>query len=71
MPVKIDLGQVMQGVVLIVLGFILLVIWFLASVLSPILPFGIPQSLLSIGIVLFLAGIALALIGFSYRRRSR
>ncbi len=68
---KIDLGQVLQGVMLIVLGLVLVVFWFLASVLSLILPFGSPQSLLFIGVILFMGGIAFALTGFRYRRRSR
>ncbi len=67
---KIDLGQVLQGVMLIVLGLVLVVFWFLASVLSLILPFGSPQSLLFIGVILFMGGIAFALTGFRYRRRS-
>ena len=71
MPVKIDLGQVLQGVMLIVLGLVFVVFWFLASVLSLILPFGSPQSLLFIGVILFMGGIAFALTGFRYRRRSR
>jgi hypothetical protein len=69
--VKIDLGQVLQGAMLIVLGFVLLVVWLLASVLSLILPFGSLQSLLFIGVILFMGGIAFALTGFRYRPRSR
>jgi hypothetical protein len=71
LPLKIDLGEVVQGAMLIVLGFILIVIWFLARVLSIILPFGSPESFLFIGTILFLGGIGLALTGFRYRRRKR
>jgi len=70
LPVKIDLGQVVQGAMLTVLGLVLLVVWLLASALSLILPFGSPQSLLFIGLILFMGGIAFALTGFRYRRRS-
>ncbi|UCD45937.1 MAG: hypothetical protein JSV27_05485 [Candidatus Bathyarchaeota archaeon] len=70
MPVKIDLGQVLQGAMLIVLGLILIVVWLFTSALSLILPFGSPQSLLFIGVVLFMGGIAFALTGFRYRPRS-
>lgn len=71
MPVKIDLGQIAQGALLIALGFILLVIWFFARVLSLILPFGSPRSLFFFGVVLIMGGAAFALTGFRYRRRSR
>ena len=70
MPVKIDLDIVVQGVMMTVLGLVLLVVWLLASALSLILPFGSPQSLLFIGVILFMGGIAFALTGFRYRRRS-
>lgn len=71
MPVKIDLGEIVQGAILMALGFVLIVVWFLARVLSFILPFGSPESLLYIGVILFIGGIGLALTGFRYRRRSR
>jgi amino acid transporter len=71
LPLKIDLGQVVQGAMLIVLGVLLLVFWLLASIFSLILPFGSPQGLLFIGVILVMGGIAFALIGFSYRRPSR
>ena len=71
MPLKIDLGEVVQGAVLMALGLVLIVVWFLARVLSFILPFGSPESLLYIGVILFMGGIGLALTGFRYRRRSR
>lgn len=71
MPVKIDLGEVVQGAMLMALGLVLIVVWFLARVLSFILPFGSPESLLYIGVILFMGGIGLALTGFRYRRRSR
>lgn len=71
MPVKIDLGEIVQGALLMALGFVLIVVWFLARVLSFILPFGSPESLLYIGVILFIGGIGLALTGFRYRRRSR
>ena len=71
MPVKIDLGEVVQGAILIALGLVLIVVWLLARVLSLILPFGSPESLLYIGVILFMGGIGLALTGFRYRRRSR
>ena len=70
MPVKIDLDIVVQGAIMTVLGLVLLVVWLLASALSLILPFGSPQSLLFIGVILFMGGIAFALTGFRYRRRS-
>jgi hypothetical protein len=69
--VKIDLGEIVQGLMLIVLGFVLLIVWLLASVLSLVLPFGSPQSLLYIGGILILGGIAFTLTGFRYKRRSR
>jgi hypothetical protein len=69
--VKIDLGEIVQGAILMALGFVLIVVWFLARVLSFILPFGSPESLLYIGVILFIGGIGLALTGFRYRRRSR
>jgi hypothetical protein len=69
--VKIDLGEIVQGALLMALGFVLIVVWFLARVLSFILPFGSPESLLYIGVILFIGGIGLALTGFRYRRRSR
>jgi hypothetical protein len=69
--VKIDLGEIVQGVILMTLGFVLIVFWFLARVLSFILPFGSPGSLLFIGLILFMGGIGFALTGFRYRRRSR
>ena len=68
---KIDLGEIVQGALLMALGFVLIVVWFLARVLSFILPFGSPESLLYIGVILFIGGIGLALTGFRYRRRSR
>lgn len=71
MPVKIDLGEIVQGAILMALGFVLIVVWFLARVLSFILPFGSPESLLYIGVILFMGGMGLALTGFRYRRRSR
>ena len=71
MPLKIDLGEVVQGAVLMALGIVLIVVWLLARVLSFILPFGSPESLLYIGVILFMGGIGLALTGFRYRRRSR
>jgi hypothetical protein len=71
LPLKIDLGEVVQGAVLMALGFTLIVVWLLARVLSFILPFGSPESLLYIGVILFMGGIGLALTGFRYRRRSR
>jgi hypothetical protein len=71
LPVKIDLGEIVQGALLMALGFVLIVVWFLARVLSFILPFGSPESLLYIGVILFIGGIGLALTGFRYRRRSR
>ena len=71
MPVKIDLGEIVQGAMLMALGFVLIVVWFLARVLSFILPFGSPESLLYIGVILFIGGIGWALTGFRYRRRSR
>jgi hypothetical protein len=69
--VKIDLGEIVQGAILMALGFVLIVVWFLARVLSFILPFGSPESLLYIGVILFMGGMGLALTGFRYRRRSR
>ena len=71
MPLKIDLGEVVQGAMLMALGLVLIVVWFLARVLSFILPFGSPESLLYIGVILFMGGMGLALTGFRYRRRSR
>jgi len=53
------------------LGVVLFVVWALASVFSLIMPFGSPQSLLFIGVILVMGGIAFALTGFRYRRRSR
>lgn len=71
MPLKIDLGLVVQGAMLVALGVVLLVVWLLVSALSLILPFGSPQSLLSIGVILLLGGIGFALTGFRYKRSSR
>jgi hypothetical protein len=71
LPLKIDLGEVVQGAVLMALGLTLIVVWLLARVLSFILPFGSPESLLYIGVILFMGGIGLALTGFRYRRRQR
>jgi len=71
LPLKIDLGLVVQGAMLVALGVVLLVVWLLASALSLILPFGSPQSLLSIGVILLLGGIGFALTGFRYKRPSR
>ena len=71
MPLKIDLGEVVQGAVLMALGLVLIVVWLLASALSLILPFGSPESLFYIGAILFAGGIGFALTGFRYRRRSR
>jgi len=71
LPVKIDMGQVLQGAMLMALGVVLFVVWVLASVFSLIMPFGSPQSLLFIGVILVMGGIAFALTGFRYRRRSR
>jgi len=71
LPLKIDLGEVVQGAMLMALGLVLIVVWFLARVLSFILPFGSPGSLLYIGVILFMGGMGLALTGFRYRRRSR
>jgi len=71
LPLKVDLGLVVQGAIMTALGLLLLVVWFLASVLSLILPFGSPESLLFIGVILCAGGIAFALTGFSYKRRSR
>jgi protein-S-isoprenylcysteine O-methyltransferase Ste14 len=71
LPLKIDLGEVVQGAILAAIGLVLIVIWLLARVLSFILPFGSPESLLYIGVILLIGGIGLALTGFRYRRRSR
>jgi hypothetical protein len=71
LPLKIDLGEVVQGAMLMAVGLVLIIVWFLARVLSFILPFGSPESLLYIGVILFMGGIGLALTGFRYRRRSR
>jgi hypothetical protein len=70
LPVKIDLGEIVQGAMLMALGIVLIIVWFLARVLSIILPFGSPQSLLNIGVILFIGGIAFVLTGFRFRRRS-
>ena len=71
MPVKVDLGQAIQGAVLVVLGVLFLAVWAIASLFSFIMPWGSPQSLLFIGVVLVLGGVAFALTGFSYWRRRR
>lgn len=71
MPLKLDLGLIVQGAMMTALGLLILLVWFLASILSFILPFGSPESLLFIGVILCAGGIAFALTGFRYKRRSR
>ena len=71
MPLKIDLGLVVQGAMLMALGVVLLVVWLLASALSLILPFGSPQSLLSIGVILLLGGIGFALLAPRFHGQDR
>jgi len=69
MPIRIDMGAVFNGAMIIALSAVLLVFWVLGSLFNLLIPVGQLGSLLTLSLLMFLGGIVYIFMGLSIKRR--
>ena len=69
MPIRIDIGAVFNGVMIVALSAVLLVFWVLGSIFNLLIPVEHLGSLLTLSFLMFLGGIVYIYMGISIQRR--
>jgi len=69
MPVRIDMGTVFNGIMILALSAILPVLWVLGSLFNFLIPVGHLSSLWTLTFLIFLGGIVYIYMGVSIKRR--
>lgn len=69
MPVRIDMGTVFNGIMILALSAILLVLWVLGSLFNLLIPVEHLSSLWTLTFLMFLGGIVYIYMGVSIKRR--
>ena len=69
MAVRIDMGAVFNGVMILALGAVLLVLWILGSIFNILIPLEHLGSLLTLSLLMMLGGVIYIFMGIRVRRR--
>jgi len=69
MPIRIDLGAVFNGAMIVTLSAVLLVFWILGSLFNQLIPVEHLGSLLTLSLLMFLGGLVYIYMGISIQRR--
>jgi len=69
MPIRIDMGAIFNGAMIVALSAVLLVFWVLGSLFNLLIPVEHLGSLLTLSLLMFLGGLVYIYMGISIQRR--
>ena len=69
MPVRIDMGAVFNGAMILALSAVLLVLWVLGNLFNLLIPVEHLSSLLTLTFLMFIGGIVYIYMGVSIKQR--
>ena len=69
MPIRIDMGAVFNGAMIVALSAVLFVLWIFGSLFNLLIPVGQLGSLLTLSLLMFIGGIVYIFMGLSIKRR--
>jgi len=69
MPVRVDMGAVFNGAMILALGVFLMVLWMLGSVFNILVPLEHLGSLFTLSLLMMLGGVIYIFMGIQIKRR--
>ena len=69
MPVRVDMGAVFNGAMILALGGFLMVLWMLGSVFNILVPLEHLGSLFTLSLLMMLGGVIYIFMGIQIKRR--
>ena len=69
MPVRVDMGAVFNGAMILALGVFLMVLWVLGSVFNILVPLEHLGSLFTLSLLMMLGGVIYIFMGIQIKRR--
>lgn len=68
MPIRIDMGAVFNGALILAFAAVLFVLWIIGSLFNLLIPIEHLGSLLTLTLLIFIGGIVYIFMGISIRR---
>ena len=69
MPVRVDMGAVFNGAMILALGVFLMVLWVLGSMFNILVPLEHLGSLFTLSLLMMLGGVIYIFMGIQIKRR--
>lgn len=69
MPVRVDMGAVFNGAMILALGVFLMVLWMLGSVFNILVPLEHLGSLFTLSLLMMLGGVIYIFMGIRIKRQ--